>query len=213
MQSGIEDDLRALWNDVPAPTAQFLSSLRRGVEHGAPRAPAGRPRRSSRRFVAFAAAFVALGAAAYAATGSPFYSMATSDGIVSNTFTVTDPTPTSLGSVASALTCAPDGDSLACTAAYPAAAGATYHLTGRAGAEALSAGPLAATALSQDPTQRTLTHFTFATGGSHIVIRDDSPPIIACPTPATNGQLQCAPILARQTYPAGTPIYENDVLK
>lgn len=50
-------------------------------------------------------------------------------------------------------------------------------------------------------------------GPFRVVVHDDSPPIIACLTPAAKGQLVCEPLLVSQTYPAGKPMYENDVTR
>jgi hypothetical protein len=205
MQHAIEDDLRALWDDTPAPTPEFLTALRQSLARPAPTARSRRLRVPTNRFLAFAAAFVVLGAAAYAATGSPFYSTATPDALVSNTYSITDPTDDSLGSFPVAVTCKQNGNDVTCAAADPTATDA-YTLTTRAGSPDVTADAISAT-----PLRGNQTNWTFAYGGSKIVIDDNIAPIVACPTEATNGQLACSPVLAGATYPEGTPIYENAV--
>jgi hypothetical protein len=201
----IEDDLRALWDDAPAPAAAFLTSLRRSLTQPARTAPARRRRLPTGRFLGFAAAFVLLGAAAYAATGSPFYSTATSDALVSNTYSITGPTAASLGSFPAAVTCNQNGNHASCIASDPTAAGA-YILTARAGSPDVTPD-----AIHASPLRGNQTTWMFVDGGSKIVVDDKIAPIIACPTAATDGQLACSPILAGAIYPEGTPIYENAV--
>ena len=159
--------------------------------------------------IALAATLALIGAVAYAAVGSPFYSLASDNALISNQFTAADATPTSLGSVAFAVVCTPSHEQLTCAEASPAATGSAYVLTARVGADEASAGPVSPLPLSPDPAQRLETVWAFATGGTKFALHDNSPPIIACPSPPVNGDLTCAPVLPGQSYPQGTPIYED----